>query len=215
MRLTALVLLAIGCGDKVSNQGELGARCYPNGTCNVTLRCVGGLCVAEPDDADVADVPPTDAEIDAAESDAGVDAPLDAYCVPISASPPSGHHNPGVGCRTGAGCHNAQLGLGTNAPEYSVAGTVYKDTAGTLQYAGVTVSVTVEGMTQTAVTANNGNFWFAPAILPSPTATATGTTSVSGCPNAMAMTGQLVGGGGDCNNCHRNGGSTAPITLAP
>ena len=137
-------------------------------------------------------------------------------CEAIAASPPDGHHNEGMGCRTGGACHNAQLGLGTNAPEFSVAGTVYKDTAGTLPYGGATIIVTIGGTTKKTIAATNGNFWFVPALLPGPTATMTGTTSASACPITTAMSGLLVGGGGDCNNCHRNGGGTTlPVYVLP
>jgi len=132
-------------------------------------------------------------------------------CEAIAAAPPAGHHNPGLGCRTGAGCHNAALGLGTNAPEYSIAGTLYKDSAGTMPYPGGTVLVTIGGMTHKSIAADNGNFWFVPALVASPTATTPGTTSASACPNTQPMIGQIVAGGGDCNNCHRNGGTTLPV----
>jgi hypothetical protein len=136
-------------------------------------------------------------------------------CEVIAAAPPDGHHNEGMGCRTAGACHNAQLGLGTGAPEYSVAGTVYKDTAGTMPYPGATIIVTVGGTTKKTISATNGNFWFVPALLPGPTATMTGTTSASACPNTTPMGGLLVGGGGDCNNCHRNGGTTLPVYVLP
>lgn len=137
-------------------------------------------------------------------------------CEQIVASPPPGHHNPGMGCLSAAGCHNATLGLGGGAPEYSVGGTLYKDSAGSMAYPGATIFVTVGGTTKKAVTADNGNFWFVPALLPSPTSSMLGMTSASGCPNTLAMSGGLVNGGGDCNNCHRaSGGTTSPIYLTP
>lgn len=45
-----LGLLAVGCGgggDMPPPAGELGGHCYPNGTCNATLMCVGGVCEPE------------------------------------------------------------------------------------------------------------------------------------------------------------------------
>lgn len=61
-RWVVVLLLAAGCGDDDSGsraQGELGGLCYPNGTCNVTLTCQSGLCVAidggTPGDASVGD----------------------------------------------------------------------------------------------------------------------------------------------------------------
>lgn len=203
-------MLLVACGDDDNhNQGRLGGSCYPNGTCNATLTCNGGVCVGELDAA-------VDSPIEDAAIDATVDAPPDAPdCEPVNASPPLGHHNAGMGCRTAAGCHNAQLGLGTAAPEYSVAGTVYKDMAGTMPYAGATISVTVGGTTKTAIAANDGNFWFVPAQLPAPTTGTTGTTEASACPNTEPMVGLLVSGGGDCNNCHRSGGSAMPVYVLP
>jgi hypothetical protein len=137
-------------------------------------------------------------------------------CEQLSASPPVGHHNDGMGCRSAAGCHNSTLGLGASAPAYSLGGTLYKDMAGTMPYAGATVIVTIGGMTKKAVTADNGNFWFVEALVATPTNSMTGMASASGCPNTLAMSGALVNGGGDCNNCHRaTGGTTTPIYLTP
>lgn len=48
-----LIALAIGCNSESSDEGELGARCYPNGTCDVTLACAGGICVSSPVDGGV------------------------------------------------------------------------------------------------------------------------------------------------------------------
>ena len=63
-RVVALLVLLLGaCGDS-SDQGEVGAHCYPNGTCNVGLSCSGGYCY--PADASItADARP-DASPDAA-----------------------------------------------------------------------------------------------------------------------------------------------------
>jgi len=137
-------------------------------------------------------------------------------CENVAATPPAGHHNPGMGCRSAAACHNAQLGLGTGAPEFSLAGTVYKDTAGTMPYPGATIFVTINGMKKKTIAADNGNFWFVPALVPGPTTAMTGMTSASACPNTTPMSGLLVAGGGDCNNCHRaSGGTTLPIYVLP
>jgi len=137
-------------------------------------------------------------------------------CEVIAAAPPDGHHNPGMGCRSAAACHSAQLGLGTDAPEYSVGGTIYKDVAGTMPYGGATIFVTVGGVTKKTISATNGNFWFVPALLPAPTATMTGTTSASACPNTTPMAGTIGGGGGDCNSgsCHA-AGAQGPVYVLP
>jgi len=132
-------------------------------------------------------------------------------CENISATPPDGHHNDGMTC-VSSGCHLEGM-TGAGAPAYSLGGTLYKDSAGTMPYAGATVLVTINGATKKAITATNGNFWFVPALVPSPTNAMTGSTSASGCPNTLSMSGLLVQGGGDCNNCHRTGGTTSPIHL--
>ena len=84
-----------------------------------------------------------------------------------------------------------------------------------MPYPGATVIVTIGGMTHKSIAADNGNFWFVPALVPGPSATMPGTTSASACPNTAPMVGQIVAGGGDCNNCHRNGGSTLPVYVLP
>lgn len=137
-----------------------------------------------------------------------------------TANLPNGHHNAGMTCMT-AGCHligNA----GAGAPEYSFAGTLYKDTAGTQPYPGATVIVTVGGMTYKIVTSATGNagpgagnFFIPKALAPPPSAAMTGTTSASACPTTTAMAENLVDNGGNCNNCHRTGGTTLPLYVSP
>jgi hypothetical protein len=62
--LVIMAAVSVGCGGAESNDGEIGGHCYPNGTCNVGLHCVSGLCA--PIDAGLPDaVPLTDAAIDA------------------------------------------------------------------------------------------------------------------------------------------------------
>ena len=41
----------------------------------------------------------------------------------------------------------------------------------------------------------------------------TATTKASGCPDTTPMSGALVDNGGNCNNCHRTGGTTTPMHL--
>lgn len=63
-----VVAMVTACGGEnkaQATQGEFGGHCYPNGTCNVTLECVGGFCVAA-----------VDAGVDAL-ADASVDGPID------------------------------------------------------------------------------------------------------------------------------------------
>jgi len=137
-----------------------------------------------------------------------------------TANLPNGHHNAGMTCMT-AGCHligNA----GAGAPEYSFAGTLYKDTGGTQPYAGATIIVTVGGTQHKVVTSATGdagpgagNFFIAKALATPPSAAMTGTTSASACPNTNAMAENLVDNGGNCNNCHRTGGTTTPLYVSP
>src|SRR4051794_1700826 len=71
-----------------------------------------------------------------------------ATCENLVSPPPTDHHNAGMGCMTATGCHNAGLGLGAGAPEYSCGGTVYKDAAGTQPASGATILVTLNGVTK-------------------------------------------------------------------
>ena len=138
-------------------------------------------------------------------------------CAEISATPPNGHHNPGMGCMNAAGCHNQALGLGTGAPAYSYAGTLYKADK-TTAYAGATIVVKLGTAEKQIVTADNGNFWMVPGVagLDPPTNTATATTKASGCPTVLPMAGPLTQGGGNCNSaaCHAVG-AQGPVYLAP
>ncbi len=78
----AVVLLFAGCNGG-SSEGQAGGHCYANGTCNVTLSCIGGYCVA------TLDAPRPDAPVDAPR-DAHVDAPPDAFpCNNDSATEPN------------------------------------------------------------------------------------------------------------------------------
>ena len=133
-------------------------------------------------------------------------------CVPVSANLPTAHHNAGLTCMT-ANCHLAGS-LGPNAPAFAVGGTLYRDAQGTNPYPGATITVTVAGTKHTAVTASDGNFYIPSALMTTPpSAGNTGTTNASACPSTNAMSGQLVANGGNCNNCHRTGGTTTPINL--
>jgi hypothetical protein len=71
----ALVVLA-ACGSNKDDDGELGAHCYPNATCNVGLTCNGGICLV------------TDAAVDAP-ADVMIDAPPDAFVCPTDAYEPN------------------------------------------------------------------------------------------------------------------------------
>jgi len=137
-----------------------------------------------------------------------------------TANAPDGHHNAGMTCLA-AGCH--LIGNpGAGAPEYAAAGTIYKDTAGTQPYPGATVIMKVGGTTTKMIAAATGdagpgagNFFVAKALATPPSAAMTGTTSASACPNTSAMSENLVDNGGNCNNCHRTGGTTLPLYVLP
>ena len=138
-----------------------------------------------------------------------------AVCEELNAAPPAGHHNPGMGCMTAGGCHNSALGLGVAAPAYAYGGTLYRDSAGTQPFAGATIFVKLGATEKKVITADNGNFWVVPgaAGLDPPSIAMQATTKASGCPDTAPMIGTLQQGGGNCNNCHRNGGTTLPIHL--
>lgn len=113
-----------------------------------------------------------------------------------------------MGCMSAAGCHNEALGLGTAAPAYSYAGTLYKADKVT-PYAGATIVVKLGSAEKKVVASDTGQFWMVPGVagIDPPTNTMTATTSASGCPNVAPMVGVLTQGGGDCNKggCHAVG----------
>ena len=76
--MRSLVLMAlVACGSGGSDTGEVGAACYPNGTCNVGLSCFQGSCV------------PADAAFLDAAIDAAIDAPVSPGCADDSAFEPN------------------------------------------------------------------------------------------------------------------------------
>lgn len=132
----------------------------------------------------------------------------------VDPPPPSHPHtddgtpHAGRGCMDAAGCHNAGLGLGSGAPEYSYAGTVYTDAGGATPAAGATVFVTQAGVTKKLLTDDAGNFQIETGLLPTPTATSPATTSATQCPTISPMVGTLGAGQGNCNQggtCHGGG----------
>lgn len=142
-------------------------------------------------------------------------------CVNRLASPDGAHthtaggtSNKGMNCIV-AGCH-LNNSLGTGAPGYQFAGTVYA--AGTTNPSAGAVVRVISGTTvlQTYTDAD-GNFHFPAGSL---SGTFTATTNVTACPTVDKMTTTLSGGNGtggganSCNLCHaQTGGTTAPITL--
>lgn len=74
---------------------------------------------------------------------------------------PDGHHNQGLGCITG-GCHD---GGSLQAPQWTAAGTLYRDLEGSAPLAGGTIElVDATGAAVTLVSAQNGNFWTEQAL---------------------------------------------------
>ncbi len=137
------------------------------------------------------------------------------HTTPVDPTKPT---NAGQGCMTAAGCHNLALGLGAGAPEYSYAGTLYLDAAGTMPAAGATILLTSAGVTRKLIAGNTGNFTEVPGLLAGPSGTSTATSSASSCPTTTAMVGLLVAGNGNCNQggtCHGTGaagtGTQGPI----
>lgn len=137
--------------------------------------------------------------------------------------PPPGSHphmddgtpHAGRGCMDTIGCHNDGLGLGSGAPGYSFAGTLYTDMAGTAPVAGATIFVTSAGGTVKKLqTDDAGNFQIESILFPGPSATMMASTSATTCPTITAMVGTLGGGQGNCNqggSCH--GGIQGKIHL--
>jgi hypothetical protein len=111
-----------------------------------------------------------------------------------------GNTNAGMAC-INAGCHLA----GGGGPTFTFAGTVYSDTGGTTAKPGVTIKVEFGATTVSAISDTAGNFYSMQAI------TLPAKTLATACPTVAPMVGQIVQGGGNCNNCHRIGGTTLPV----
>jgi hypothetical protein len=126
-----------------------------------------------------------------------------------------GTSNQGLNCIV-AGCHlNNQLGTG--APGYQFAGTLWA-TGATTPSAGALVRIKAGTMTLMTYTDEDGNFSFPAGSLPG---TFTANTDVTACPTVTKMVTQMIGGGGtgaganSCNLCHTTaaGAQAPPITL--
>lgn len=131
----------------------------------------------------------------------------------VAAATPGGPHvhaaggtsNAGQTCIAG-GCH-LEGNLGTGATAFAFVGTLYTSPAATTVVTGATIQVKTAAETLTAVTDADGNFIFRGAV------TFPATTLVTRCPSSIPMIAPLQSGGGNCNNCHRPGGTTTPIYL--
>jgi hypothetical protein len=146
------------------------------------------------------------------------DACVDRLAAPDGEHPHKvgGTGNGGQNCIQG-GCH-LNNNLGTDAPGYQFAGTIYKQ--GTTQpNPGAVVKIISNGMVVAQAYADAaGNFHIAAGTL---SGAFTASTSVSACPTVTKMVTPLVGGGGaggganSCNSCHTTGANAqaTPISL--
>jgi hypothetical protein len=128
------------------------------------------------------------------------------YSPPAEAG--SGEHHPGESCMQ-SGCHD---GMGGPDP-FSIAGTVFKDYAGTIAYPGVEVVVQdATGRIRTTYSHLNGNFYMGGTLaLPATVAARDGTTT-------RPMVTQLTTAGmGSCASagCHVVGGSPSTGAYYP
>ncbi len=142
--------------------------------------------------------PPASGGPDAAISTPMPDAGAAAACVQPATPPGDGHHNAGANCLT---CHT---GTGA-APQWTAAGTLYADSAGSAPVAGATITlVDGAGKSVTIVTAQNGNFWTSePLVAPLH-------PKASRCPSSAAMNGNAAVA---CNGCHAGSSSPGRIHL--
>lgn len=124
---------------------------------------------------------------------------------PIHVHAAGGTANAGKAC-IASGCHLAG-NLGSGASAFSFAGTLYTTGAATAIVTGATVQVETAAGKLSAVTDLDGNFVFRGTV------TFPAMTLVTECPSVTRMNGSLTTGGGNCNNCHRPGGTTTPIFL--
>jgi hypothetical protein len=128
--------------------------------------------------------------------DGGAPAPAgDGGATPTACTPPQvtlkQSHYAGQECLT---CHangqNAQL-------RWTIAGTLFQDTYGTVIRGGATVTVTdARGQVVSMVTDSEGNFYTSQAVsFPI-------TTSASACPSTKAMSEKVLTGSCNSGNCH-------------
>lgn len=121
----------------------------------------------------------------------------DPDCLPAAAPNGNGNHNAGANCSS-QNCHG---GPGA-APNWTLAGTLYTDLAGTGVVAGGTLIFTdADNNEIQLVTASNGNFYtLEPVVFPV-------AVKASRCPNSLSMTAPIAENMGSCNQggCHDSG----------
>jgi hypothetical protein len=115
-----------------------------------------------------------------------------------------GTSNAGQNCITG-GCHLVNQ-TGAGAPTFRAAGSLYTSAAGTAPKTGATIKIASGANTLTAKTDDAGNFYICQAgdncANVQPALTFPANALATSCPSLNNMSGQLVTGGGACNNCH-------------
>jgi hypothetical protein len=121
-------------------------------------------------------------------------------CLPaVAGGGGDGHHNAGVSCITAA-CHGIPLGL--DAPQYSIAGTLFT-TANGVGVDGATIVVTdannVTVMLTTRGLLGPGNFYSENLALVPPF-----TVQATQCPSLKQMS--TPAADGNCNSCHNPAG---------
>jgi hypothetical protein len=106
---------------------------------------------------------------------------------------PTGNHNEGKNCISG-GCHD---GGTASAPQWTVAGTLYRDPGGSATLAGGKFDlVDAAGVEVSLVSAQNGNFWTNQTVTFPLFAKATACLEIREMPNPVPL--------GSCNQsgCH-------------
>lgn len=117
----------------------------------------------------------------------------------------SGNSHRGEPCMAG-GCHLTG-NTGTGAPAFSISGTVSTASDGATPKPGATVKTTFGSNTIVSVADADGNFYSTQTV------TYPAKTLATACPTLTPMVGQLQTGNGNCNNCHKTGGTTTPIAV--
>jgi hypothetical protein len=177
---------------------------------------VGACTVGEIPDKNPA-TPGTDAGSGSGTTDGGANA---NGCVERLADPQLDFHphggvatasNAGMDCTVG-GCH--AVPLGTNAPEFRFAGTVYK-ADGTTPSVGAVVLFTTGAKKTPFYTDKAGNFNVRADDVTFAKPFTQGNISVTGCPTIHAMGGNVTDAKSGCgsNLCHGPGGSGGKLTL--
>lgn len=117
-------------------------------------------------------------------------------CDDVVSSVPSGYHKKGQPCLP---CHDVAVG---SLPAFTMAGTLYTDSAGSTTIAGATVHALDNlGHDITMVTTDNGNFWSTDSV------SFPVTVRASMCPDNASMISSVSSSGADCNTsgCHGAG----------